>query len=287
MKFFLSYASSQDKASADLIKKELEALDGTNPHEVFIDYESLLKSQDTDERINNLIEQVDAILYLITVSSVRSFWCGKEVGYAQCLGKPIIPIAGPGITDEFIKGQSVPWISALKWVNWWEKDRARKIVESMAYTQGIVELMSSEDMGKMGWLSRPGSEIFYGLKNNRQFSVFDLRVRIELHFGNGNSGALYGRQMEDLFVCMDRRTATGVRVSLSTFRNDGKPLHESWILSSLQTKQVQLERCRAKFLLRYCIGGQQYLTRVLDTPLLDVCSSDLRATMLTTAGIGK
>jgi nucleoside 2-deoxyribosyltransferase len=125
-------------------------LDGPGSHDVFVDYEDLLKAQDTDERINILIEQADAVLYLITVSSVRSFWCGKEVGYAQCLGKPIVPIAGPCITDEFIKSQSVPWISGLKWVNWWEKNRGRKIVEAMVSERGVVELMRIDELQQTG-----------------------------------------------------------------------------------------------------------------------------------------
>src|SRR4051794_25814733 len=106
MNFFLSYAE-EDKKYAIELKLELEALGGNS---VEIDYESLHKGQDTDERINNLIEQCDALMYLVTTSSIRSFWCGKEVGYAQAVGKTIIPVAGPAIRMKYIKEISIPRI---------------------------------------------------------------------------------------------------------------------------------------------------------------------------------
>jgi hypothetical protein len=53
MKFFLSYASDSDKSFAEELQREIEGHDTDSPHTVFVDYKSLLKSQDTDKRINN------------------------------------------------------------------------------------------------------------------------------------------------------------------------------------------------------------------------------------------
>jgi hypothetical protein len=279
MKFFLSYASDEDKRLAEEIKDEIERLDTRNPHTVFVDYASLLKSQDADQRINNLLEQVDAVLFLLTVSSVRSFWCGKEVGFAQCLGKPIVPIAGPAVSAEFIKSQSVPWISSLKWVNWWEKDRARRIIEGVGFTQNIVELVDAATLERQA-PAPSGADLYYGFENTREFEVFDLRVRAQILLAGEAGGAVYPKDREDVHVRLDREAACTAYGPISAFKHGSDSLSRESLAKMLRTAEDRKTVCRVLFLLRYCIGGQQYLTRVIHRPLLDVCSNELRAAVM-------
>jgi len=252
MKFFLSYASDSDKSFADELKREIEGHDTDSPHTVFVDYESLLKSQDTDKRINNLLEQVDAVLYLLTWNSVRSFWCGKEVGYAQCLGKPIVPIAGPAITAEFIKSQSVPWISGRKWVYWWEKEKARKIIESIAYTKDIVALIDSSMCSDRAGPS--GADIYYGLHNTREFAVIDLRIRSEIRCHRGKEGLSFQNDREYVHLQVDGGMTVTAQEALSGFKHGSESLSREKLVDVLKDSQDQ-NSCRAVFLLRYCLGG--------------------------------
>jgi hypothetical protein len=283
MKFFLSYASDHDRPEAEAIKNELEELNAANPHQVFVDYEHLHKAQDTDERINDLLEQVDAVLYLITVSSARSFWCGKEIGYAQCLGKPIVPIAGPGITAEFIKANSVPWISGLKWVNWWEKNRGQKIVEAMDAERGVVELVTKKELQQDSPWADLDDCILYGLKNQRDFGVTDLTVRIELYLGKSNRASSYVQTRESRLVCLKGRASVFSPAMLDTFRDGKVRGSEELFIEETRTGRFELEHCRALFILKYCIGGQRYLTRFFDVPLLDVCPTTFMNALLAAA----
>lgn len=278
MKFFLSYASDSDKPFADELKQEIEGHDVDSPHTVFVDYESLLKSQDTDKRINNLLEQADAVLYLITVSSVRSFWCGKEVGYAQCLGKPIVPIAGPGITGEYIKAQSVPWISGRKWVYWREKERAKKIIESIAYTNDIVAVIDSPMCADRAGPS--DADIYYGLHNTREFAIFDLHVRTEIRCHGGKADRPFQKDREDVQLHVDGGMTVTAEGKLSAFKNGSESLSSETVIDVLKHSKDP-NSCRAVFLLRYCIGGQEYLTRVLEVPLSEISSGALRAHLVT------
>jgi hypothetical protein len=275
MRFFLSYASDSDKESAAEIKKGLEELDTSNPHQVFVDYESLKKAQDTDARINRLLEECDALLYLVTVSSIRSFWCGKEVGYAQCLGKPIVPIAGPGITGEYIKSQSVPWISGLKWVNWWEKDRARKIVEALEEERGILTLLLPPD-----GFEQPKESIVVGIRNTREFSLTDVSVGIELRIGNQNGTRVFAQRSRNLFLHLHPGEVLQSSLPLSEFQRPSATLSLKWLLDSLRARTSRLDDSYAIVLVKYCIGGQHYVSSIFHRPLIDVFCPHIRKGLL-------
>ncbi len=277
MRFFLSYASDSDKKAAEEVKDELEKLVPAHPHQVFVDYESLRKSQDTDLMINSLLEDVDAVLYLVTVSSIRSFWCGKEIGYAQCLGKPIVPIAGPGITAEYIKSQSVPWIAGLKWVNWWEKDRARKIVEGVAHERGILKILSASELEQ--WTGAPisnGDYLLFGLRNNRAFPLSDLTIVSEIAVGRGKGTLMFRQASEKGCLRMRGSSQAAMVMPLNDYKHPGVDLTSTWLVERQRAQQIQLKKCTASFLVRYCIGGQHYVSSLFDLPLMEVCAGGLR-----------
>jgi hypothetical protein len=285
MKFFLSYASDHDKKAAEEIKDELEKLEPSSPHEVFVDYASLLKSQDADFEINKRIERADAVLYLITVSSIRSFWCGKEIGYAQCLGKPIVPIAGCGITGEFIKSQSIPLISGLKWVNWRENGRAQRIVDGVADQRDILKLLTPSELERLTLVeSQSGDHISYGIVNTREFRVSDLSVASEIRITENHKATMFGDAPKVEFLYLDGGMAVDSGLALSRYKRPSTGgLTRAWLVEGLRTRQIELPRCRVILLFRYCIGGQHYLSSLFDQPLVDVCPAGLKTALLNAA----
>jgi hypothetical protein len=70
--------------------------------------------------------------------------------------------------------------------------------------------------------------------------------------------------------------------ALSGFKRGSESLSRERVIDMLKDSKDQ-NSCRAVFLLRYCVGGQEYLTRVFDVPLLEISSGDLRAHLLAAA----
>ena len=254
MKSLLSYASDHDKESANAIK--------------------------------SMLENVDAVLYLLTVSSVRSFWCGKEIGFAQCLGKPIVPIAGPGIAADFIKSQSVPWIAGLKWVNWWESSRDAKIVESLNHRREIVSILNCDDVDQRLGFRPPGEAVVVGVVNNRPFQLIDLSIAWEIQLAVKEGHRMtFSPDAKQEFLRLEGSGWIRNGIPLSSCQSAAGKLDREVMIEGISKKSFLPEYFKALVLVRYCIGGQHYVSQLFTLPFLDVCSPQLRQAIVAAAQI--
>jgi hypothetical protein len=264
MNFFLSYATDADRKWAEEIKTELE----TAGNGVYIDYESLRKGQDTDERINNLIEQSDAILYLVTTSSIRSFWCGKEIGYAQAIGKTIIPIAGPAIRMKFIKEISIPRISGLKCVLWGEHEKGKKIVEAINHDREIVELLDLKDEDTRNF-RRHTFGVCLRIVNKREFTLNSIEIGIEVEFKTDASASWSLILREPLKVLLLQSGSSYSFVAPpDAFGISGSDMNNERFRRFYSQADPKIST--VTFLVRYCVGGQKFLSQIFEKPINDV-----------------
>jgi hypothetical protein len=84
---FISY-SRKDLAFAQKIVDALAA----NNMDTWIDWKSIPKGEDWEQEIYRGIEEADAFLFLISLDSVTSELCNKEIAHAIKNGKRILPI---------------------------------------------------------------------------------------------------------------------------------------------------------------------------------------------------
>src|SRR6266498_2347516 len=84
---FISYS----RKDIDFAQKIVTAL-AANDLDTWIDWKSIPKGEDWEQEIYRAIEEADAFLFLISVDSVISQMCNKEIAHAVKNNKRIIPI---------------------------------------------------------------------------------------------------------------------------------------------------------------------------------------------------
>lgn len=82
---FISY-SSADRTIARAIHAHL-----TLTHDVFLDREGLHAGLHWEQQLQASLSQADAVLALVSETSVASTWVARELSFAERLGKPCIP----------------------------------------------------------------------------------------------------------------------------------------------------------------------------------------------------
>jgi type II secretory pathway predicted ATPase ExeA len=89
-RIFISYATP-DRAIADEVSSWLREAG----HEPFLDHdlrEGISVGEDWEQRLYRELRQVDAVIGVVTSSSVASNWCSAELGIASALGCRLIPL---------------------------------------------------------------------------------------------------------------------------------------------------------------------------------------------------
>lgn len=87
MRIFLSY-SRHDLPKAQQLTKQLEA----DSFDVVYDLQAIVKGEPWRERLRELIQSADTVLFLISPSSVKSQVCDWEINEAELLSKRIFPV---------------------------------------------------------------------------------------------------------------------------------------------------------------------------------------------------
>jgi WD40 repeat protein/type II secretory pathway predicted ATPase ExeA len=89
-RIFISYAS-QDRVIADEVSSWLRAAG----HEPFLDHDlraGISVGEDWEQRLYRELREVDAVIGVVTSSSVASNWCSAELGIAGALGCRLMPL---------------------------------------------------------------------------------------------------------------------------------------------------------------------------------------------------
>ncbi len=119
---FLSY-SRKDLADAEQIAIYLADKDFA----VLRDMSDILPTEDWRERLTSLIEEADAVVFLLSPDSAKSEICSWEVELAARLGKKIAPIV---IRD--VEGSAIPpLLSRLNYIFATDRNRLENAVESL------------------------------------------------------------------------------------------------------------------------------------------------------------
>lgn len=114
---FLSYCR-HDEALAAAIARDLS--------DVGIDVwrdERLSGGQAWWDTILESIQDADGVVFVLSASSLDSLPCSRELGYAQALGKAILPIR----VDDTAPGLAPPALASLEWVDYDPDDRTSVI----------------------------------------------------------------------------------------------------------------------------------------------------------------
>lgn len=91
------------------------------------DTEDILPTESWKERLTALIEQADAVVFLLSPASAKSEICEWEVEYAVKLGKLIVPVV-----IEDVAGASIPTtLSRLNYIFATNRDRLENAVDSL------------------------------------------------------------------------------------------------------------------------------------------------------------
>jgi hypothetical protein len=87
MKTFISFAEKDHRfihiLSGVLVQSGIDAL---------VASQVLAPGTSLDAKVQRMIEQADAVVVILTPSSLRSRWVQQEIGYAKAQRKPIIPL---------------------------------------------------------------------------------------------------------------------------------------------------------------------------------------------------
>jgi hypothetical protein len=119
---FLSY-SRKNRHEAEIIGDKLR----DRGFRVFVDLQDILPTEAWRERLLVLIEQADAVVFLLSPASCTSEVCGWEVETATRLGKRIAPVV-----IEDVKGAAIPaMLSRLNYIFATERDRLENAVDSL------------------------------------------------------------------------------------------------------------------------------------------------------------
>jgi hypothetical protein len=68
-------------------------------YDIWIDYDDIPGGSRWRDEITRGIDEADALVFMFSPTSLRSHWCGEEIGYAQERGLPIIPLRISGGVD--------------------------------------------------------------------------------------------------------------------------------------------------------------------------------------------
>lgn len=117
LRLFLSYCR-HDEALATGIARDLTDVG----MDVWMDGR-LTGGQAWWDTILESIRTADGIVFVLSGASLDSLPCGRELGYAQALGKPILPIR----VDDTVPGLAPPALASLEWVDYDPEDRASVI----------------------------------------------------------------------------------------------------------------------------------------------------------------
>src|SRR5215213_9853400 len=93
---FISY-SSVDRRAAERVNSELRS---AGFHAVFMDADprdGIVPGKNWEREIYVALRRCDALIFLVSDSSVASHWCFAEVALTRSLGKPILPVRVGGI----------------------------------------------------------------------------------------------------------------------------------------------------------------------------------------------
>ncbi len=98
--YFICY-SGEDRGFARQLARQL-GHDGTRG---VLDQDDISAGADWSQSIKTAIENSEAIIVIMSHSATSSNWILAEIGMAQALGKPIIPVLVPGaVVDESVFG---------------------------------------------------------------------------------------------------------------------------------------------------------------------------------------
>lgn len=97
---FLSY-SRKDRDSATLLVAHLNDAG----FEAYLDTKDILPGEPWQERLGGLIANADAVVFLLSPSSIASSVCDGEVNEGERLGKRIIPLVLHDVLDGGVPGR--------------------------------------------------------------------------------------------------------------------------------------------------------------------------------------
>lgn len=127
-KVFISY-SRKDRERAQQITETLRA----RSFDVFKDTDDILPTEEWRGRLEQLIEEADTIVFLLSPNSVTSEVCAWEVDYATSLNKRIAPI----VIEEVDTAQIPPLLARLNFIFCTPRDRfedaASTLVSALNY----------------------------------------------------------------------------------------------------------------------------------------------------------
>ncbi|MGA8046421.1 MAG: toll/interleukin-1 receptor domain-containing protein [Dermatophilaceae bacterium] len=75
------------------------------------------------DTILEAIRSSDGVVFVLSGRSLDSLPCSRELGYAQALGKPVVPFT----VDDTVPGLAPPSLASLEWVAYDPEDRASAI----------------------------------------------------------------------------------------------------------------------------------------------------------------
>jgi WD40 repeat protein len=109
---FISYS----RKDIEFARKIVLAL-AENDLDTWIDWQSIPKGEDWEQEIYRGIEAAETFVFLMSVDSVRSEMCNKEIAHAKQNNKRVIPIViGDADPDEFLLSISRDEIKRRNWI---------------------------------------------------------------------------------------------------------------------------------------------------------------------------
>ena len=106
-RIFISHSHSDEAIAYELVDFLLEAL-GLNSREILCtsnpDQGLSYSSSSITEQLKEALKNSEALIILITSDSLHSAWIPFEAGSFWTTDKPIIPILGPGLTQNDLPG---------------------------------------------------------------------------------------------------------------------------------------------------------------------------------------
>ncbi len=121
-KVFLSY-SRRDREGAQRVSDVLR----DREFGVFRDTEDILPTEEWKERLEQLIEEADTIVFLLSPNSVSSEVCAWEVEHATSLSKRIAPI----VIEEVDTADIPPLLARLNFIFCTERDRFDDAIDNL------------------------------------------------------------------------------------------------------------------------------------------------------------